>query len=124
MSDFYENVDLKYTEVAVLTSTCNKYHPGMQTFYLQSMNPMNTKSKDKSTVNIDNSNLQNKESTEASSLEYGSNIELEMPKEVARNFPTKFIPPGTRFLLSFIGGDLTKPVIVGRDYSGYTVLDT
>ena len=42
-----------------------------------------------------------------------------MPKEVVRNFPTKYIPPGTRFTISFLGGDINKPVVVGRDYDGY-----
>nr|DAE82534.1 MAG TPA: type VI secretion system component [Caudoviricetes sp.] len=28
----------------------------------------------------------------------------------------KFIPPGTRFLVSFTSGDITKPVIVGREF--------
>ena len=50
-----------------------------------------------------------------------SNLLLELPKEVARNYPKKFIPPGTRFLVAFIGGDLTKPVIIGRDYDGYEI---
>ena len=42
-----------------------------------------------------------------------------MPKEVARNLPTKFIPPGTRFTIAFLGGDINKPVVTGRDYDGY-----
>ncbi len=33
-----------------------------------------------------------------------------------RNFPKKFIPIGTRFLVSYTGGDISKPVIVGREF--------
>ena len=41
---------------------------------------------------------------------------LDLPKEVTRNYPTKFIPPGTRFIVSYSNGDITKPVITGREF--------
>nr|DAF97774.1 MAG TPA: type VI secretion protein [Myoviridae sp. ctYA416] len=121
MSDdkYTVNGGLGYTEVAILTSVCNKYKPGYQTFYVQALNPMNMKSAVKVTSKVRNPNIINKTPLVTGSIETGSNILIEMPKEVVRNFPTKFIPPGTRFLVSFLGGDINKPVIVGRDYDGY-----
>ena len=117
-SDFYNESDNQpYIEVAELTTTCNKYHPGKQTFYIPALNPMNSRPNDTTEVkeNINGS---------AISVTRASNLLLELPKEVARNYPKKFIPPGTRFLVCFIGGDLTKPVIIGRDYDGYEVQES
>ena len=118
MDDKYKQ-DLTYTEVGILTSPCNKYKPGYQTFYIQALNPMNLKSNTKQTVSVKNNNIINKKGITSGKIEVGSNILIEMPKEVARNFPTKFIPPGTRFIIFFLGGDINKPVVVGRDYDGY-----
>ena len=45
MDDKYNSDSgLGFTEVGILTSVCNKYEPGYQTFYVQALNPMNMKS--------------------------------------------------------------------------------
>lgn len=120
MDDKYTtNSGITTTEVGILTSVCNKYKPGYQTFYVQALNPMNMKSAVKTKTQVRNPNIINKEAISLGTVETGSNILIEMPKEVVRNFPTKFIPPGTRFLISFLGGDINKPIVVGRDYDGY-----
>ena len=120
MDDKYNSDSgLGFTEVGILTSVCNKYEPGYQTFYVQALNPMNMKSPIKTTSKVRNPNIINKNKLTTGSVQTGSNILIEMPKEVVRNFPTKYIPPGTRFTISFLGGDINKPVVVGRDYDGY-----
>lgn len=115
----YDNINLDYNEVGILTSVCNKYKPGYQTFYVQALNPLNYKSNTVSTSSVSSSNIINAEKLKSGKINIGSNIRIEMPKEVARQFPTKFIPPGTRFIISFLGGDINKPVVVGRDYDAY-----
>lgn len=117
----FGNLDLKYVEVAILMETTNKYHPGKVQFYLQALTPSKPKTVDNTVRNTSNlGNLTNVDSNiGASEITSGSTLTLELPKEVARNYPKKWIPQGTRFLVSFIGGDLTKPVIIGRDYDGY-----
>ena len=108
--------------VAVLTSSCNKYTPGKQTFYLQSLNPFNAKANGVFTDTINTSNIKNADKINVTtSISCGSNIVLELPREVARSFPKKWIPAGTRFILSFIGGDVTKPIIVGREYDNDSI---
>lgn len=125
MSDFFNDDNQQYIEIAELTTTCNKYHPGKQTFYIPALNPMNTRPNSVTTTQGAANNIDNAEEINANStIESCSNIVLELPKEIARNYPTKFIPPGTRFLICFIGGDLTKPVIIGREYDGYQVQDS
>lgn len=115
---FYDDIDLKYTETIILMTTCNKFNPGIQTFYLQSLVPADSKSnKIVSEIN-DGSNILNKDKSGLgiSKVSTCNTIQLELPREIARQYPKKWIPPGTRFLMSFNGGDITKPKIVGRDF--------
>ena len=124
MPESYNSEDIKCIEVAELTTTCNKYHPGKQTFYIPSLNPMNSRPNTVTTLQDTTKNIRNANNTTTSAtIECGSNIVLELPREIARSYPKKFIPPGTRFLVSFIGGDLSKPVIIGREYDGYEISD-
>lgn len=119
----YDNLDFKYTEVAVLMKTTNKYKPGKVPFYLQALTPSKAKTNQTETINLTQatSTLGNTDTSAlgTSEITTGSTLMIELPREVARNYPKKWIPQGTRFLVNFIGGDLTKPVIVGRDYDGY-----
>lgn len=106
------------TEVAILLTTCNKYTPGTQTFRLQSIVGLQENSTSTNTVSVSKSNLVNKDTSVVplSSVTTTDTIDLEVPKDVTRNYPTKFIPPGTRFIVAFTGGDITKPIIVGREF--------
>lgn len=110
--------DFSTTEVAILLTTCNKYIPGKHMFRLQSLVGLEENSNDINTENIGKSNLLNKDSSSIpiSTANTSNVIELEIPKEVTLNYPSKFIPPGTRFLVSFTSGDITKPIIVGREF--------
>ena len=110
MNEYNTNTDFQHTEIGILTSPCDKYKPGFQTFYLPSLNPINLKSNTKQT---------NKEPIKGGKIQVGSNILVEMPKEVARQYPYKYIPPGTRFIIGFPSGDITKPIVIGRDYDAY-----
>ena len=95
----------------------NKYHPGKQPFKLVAVlgvNPIDDNSV--GTYNINMGNLMNKDSISFNPVKISSVILLEIPREVTRNYPTKFIPDDTRFILSFNSGDVTKPVIVGGEF--------
>jgi hypothetical protein len=44
-----------------------------------------------------------------------ASIKLKLPVSVTRTYPgAKFIPAGTRFIVSFTGGDLSKDPIIVR----------
>lgn len=118
MSTNYSNLDLPYIEVAVLMETVNKYRDNMCKFYLQALVPSKPKSLEQTTIRNSTNNLANVDKISTSNITSGSTITLMLPKEIARNYPKKWIPQGTRFLVSFIGGDLTKPVIIGREFDG------
>lgn len=110
--------DTSTTEVAILIDdSVNKYHPGLQTFRLQSISGTqdNSNAIDHQQVNIPN--LMNKNPVNFSQAHLTSVIQLELPRDVTRNYPLKFIPAGTRFLVTFNSADITKPVIVGREFS-------
>lgn len=110
--------DPSTTEVAILIDDAvNKYHPGKQVFRLQSINGLQENDNSVQTVQISIPNLMNKNSVDLGQAKLTAVIELELPRDVTRNYPAKFIPAGTRFIVSFNSGDITKPVIVGREFS-------
>lgn len=107
-------------EIAVLLTTCNKYEPGYQTFRLQRLVGLKENSNDIIEVALNNSNIMNEDTSNLpiGSISTSAVLRLEVPVEVSRRFPVKFIPPGTRFIVTFSSGDITKPVITGGDFSG------
>lgn len=111
-------MDMNSTEVAVLLETVNKYTPTTHKFRLQAVTGLQENSLDPETKAVNTSNLLNKDSSTIpkGNVTTSDVVELTIPRDVSRNYPTKFIPPGTRFIVSFTGGDITKPVIVGREF--------
>lgn len=120
MAQTFADNSLSYLEVAVLMETVNKYDRDNKCkFYLQALTPNKPKNLDESTTTNSGSNLANLNNNIGSTNITTSNvITLVLPREIARTYPTKWIPQGTRFIVSFIGGDITKPVIIGREYDG------
>lgn len=112
--------DFGTTEIAILLDdSVNKYHPGIQVFRLQSINGTQENDTSIETVNIDTSSFMNKDTgaLAINQAKLTAVVKLELPRDVTRNYPLKFIPAGTRFIVSFNSGDITKPVIVGREYN-------
>lgn len=100
----------------------NKMRPGRCKFGIPKLmdsdgteNPTTTKIQN-STNNIAN---KDKGNISAESTEINNYIEIEVPLEHTIYFPTKIIPKGTIFWIMFVGGDINKPIIVGRDINGY-----
>ena len=108
----------RVTRIAVNLETFDKYMPGPQPFFIAACTPTKTKSKDFMDVQSDLGNIlnKNKGSLGARLPKLGSCVTLEVPKDVTRWFEIKFTPAGTRFLVSFDGGNITRPRIIGRDF--------
>lgn len=109
---------VKENKIAISLEPFNKYEPGKKRFFIQALTPTKEKTLEFFEPVLPNGTILNKN---AASLDLkvpkvGSAIEIEIPKEVARWFQVKFIPEGTRFLVAFDGGDVTRPRLVGRDY--------
>lgn len=111
--------DIENTEIAILLDDAvNKYHPGIQVFRLQSINGTQENDTGIETVTINKSRFMNMDmDIGIDKAQLTAVVKLELPREVTRNYPLKYIPPGTRFIVSFNSGDITKPVIVGREYN-------
>ena len=104
--------------IAILQTTCNKYEPGDQVFRVQSLVGLKEDSNEIIHDSIDTSNILN---DDLSALPIGqvntsTVLKLPVPFEVSRRYPLKFIPPGTRFVITFLSGDITKPRIVGGEF--------
>lgn len=105
-------LDTRYTEIAELVYVTNKYYPGTQEFRIPSLITGDT---DGTTYN-NKRNIQNKDSTALgiSTTTQASTIQIDLPKEHTIHYPKKFIPAGTKFVVCFAGGNLSKPQIIGR----------
>ena len=109
----------KDTHVCVNTDTFDKYKPGKVRFYIQDLAGTKEKTNKFETSDADTSNLLNKDvgALNIKPVKSGSVIEMDFPKELARNFAVKFVPKGTRFIMSFDHGDSSRPRLIGRDFS-------
>lgn len=111
-------------DVAILLDDrVNKYNPGYQIFKLQSTCGLQPNSNAVTTQLLDTSNLMNSDEGQISRLvtnpiQKMGCVRLWLPITVSRTYPhAKFIPVGTRFIVSFLGGDLSKsPVIIRGEW--------
>ena len=110
--------DYTYIHEAILYETIDKYenpdskHP----FYIKALVPL--ESEIGRTINIQRNNIMNKDLSNLSTYSMTSEITLDLhiPKYLIMDYPDKYIPKGTKFLVCFIGGNINKCQIIGRCY--------
>lgn len=113
--------DYNFIHEAILYETVNKYekqgikHP----FYIKALVPLEKEAGQ--TINIDKSNIYNKDLNWLSTYTMTSEITIDLflPKYLMMDYPSKYIPKGTKFLVAFIGGNLNNCQIIGRCYDEY-----
>ena len=101
----------------LLDERVNKYNPGFQIFKLQSLGGLQPNSKTVTTQYLNLSNLRNKHPEELgyNPISRMACVRLWLPITVSRTYPhAKFIPYGTMFTVSFVGGDISKPPVILR----------
>ena len=110
----YVNLTNFRQEIAVLQETINKYDPPKDAkFVIPAL--MGKLGSTEKTIPNSSSNIKNKTNNLGISKTTTSNyITLSVPKEYVINYPTKYVPKGTMFIVGFIGGDITSAKIVGR----------
>lgn len=118
MLNFYENLDLKYPEVAISLQEINKEYPGVVKFSIPILTPSidNSKIVHKS-FHLNRRNLKNKDNNLDihNIIKITNYIEIPMSRSICINEPELgFIPSGSKWIVIFIGGDITKPRIIGR----------
>lgn len=109
----YGNLNNFRQEIAVLQEKINKYDPpkGARFIIPALMGDLKTEK----TIPNNSSNIMNKNNNLGITKTTTSNyITLEVPKEYVINYPEKYVPSGTMFIVGFIGGDITSAKIVGR----------
>ena len=107
----------EFIEVAELVVMVNKYHSYIHPFYVPNLSPYQTDAPDVSRdPAISKTPLKNQKPSEVVVNTYGDNglLFIPFPKYVALTYPEKYIPAGTLWIVEFVGGDVTKPIIVGR----------
>lgn len=91
-SDFYNELDLRYPEIAICIDRIDRTKPGVKNFYIPVLTPnLDTKSlkKKTETVRLNSSIIANQESVSISNVKIQNYIPIAIPKE----------------LCAFVGGD-------------------
>ena len=104
-----------YIHEALLYETIDKYenpdikHP----FYIKALVPL--ESEVGRTIRIQRNNIMNKDLTGLSTNVMTSEITLDIyiPKNIIMDYPDKYIPKGTKFLVCFIGGNINNCHLIG-----------
>lgn len=107
--------------VAKLLHDINKYKPGKADFSIPNIMNDSGEIIQSQTIRNDTSGLVNKDKSSVgiSSSTVTKSIKISIPIEIVYFYPTKVVPKGTVFFVMFVGGDINKPIIIGRDISGY-----
>lgn len=126
-SDFYENLDLKYPEIAIAIDRIDRLNPQPTRFIIPILTPsMPNRSITRNKVYQNKSNLQNfnKDMIEVDNIDVCNYITLPLTREVCGiiyfdNTSTipdsiRYIDPWSKWLVVFVGGDITNPRIISR----------
>lgn len=109
----YGNLNNFRQELAVLQEKINKYDPPENAkFTIPAL--MGNSNTEQTTPNRSNSILNKNNNLGITRVTTSNYITLAVPKEYVINYPDKYVPEGTMFIVGFIGGDITSAKIVGR----------
>lgn len=105
------------TDIAILLEEVNKYGDGFAIFRLQSNTGLQPNTPVLTKQTLDLTNLMNADNNFTTfPVTKAACIKIKLPRAIRRQFRTKFIPPGTRFICNFTNNDLSKPIIIGIEY--------
>lgn len=116
--NFYDNMDLRYPEIGIAMQQIDRLDPGEVKFIIPILTPnMDNSRLIDSRVHQNKDNLMNKnKSIEVESLNIRNYISIKMPKEVCSTYhisdENRFIGSGSKWIIVFVGGDITKPRII------------
>ena len=124
-SNFYENLDLKYPEIAIAMEEIDRLSPGLISFVIPILTPTmdNTKLVTK-TIYQNRSSLRNSKYSayEIGNVELSNSVYIKIPIEITgglsllnmNDIPDsiRYIQKGSKWIVVFVGGDITKPRII------------
>ena len=109
----YDNLNNFRQEIAVLQDEINKYDPPSSArFTIPAL--MGDLGTEKTTPNRSSNILNSTNNLGITKTTTSNYVTLAVPKEYVINYPKKYVPEGTLFIVGFIGGDITTAKIVGR----------
>ena len=115
-SNFFQNKEMHYNELGVVLEDFNytkkaKVYIGVLLPEIQGNSPINNK-----IVRGSTSNILNKTGSQGiTSAQVSNYVELLVPRYIGETLKNDrdIIKKGTQLLISFIGGEINKPVVVG-----------
>lgn len=121
MTNFYDTLDLKYPEIGIAVQDIDRNNPGMVKIIIPILTPNMDNSKlIQKTIYQNSSNLRNlnKTNVDIQNIKITNYIEIPFPKEIcttiSSNETDKTIKAGSKWLIVFVGGDITKPRPIAR----------
>lgn len=116
--NFYDNMDLRYPEIGIAMQQIDRFNPGDVKFIIPVLTPnMDNSRLVESKIHQNKDSLMNKnKNIEVESLDIRNYITIKMPREVCSMFyisdNDRYIPSGSKWIIVFVGGDITKPRII------------
>ena len=121
MYDFYDKMDLKYPEIAIAMDDIDRMNPGEIRFAIPILTPLMDNSKPVvDTIRQTKSNLRNDPSVklEVDNIRITNFISIRVPQEFCNVYQlteeNRIIKSGSKWIVVFVGGDITKPRIISR----------
>ena len=121
MYDFYDKMDLKYPEIAIAMDDIDRVNPGTIRFSIPILTPlMDNTNPTTNTIRQNVSNLRNDKSVklEIEDIRVTNFISIRVPQEVCNVYEltesNRIIKAGSKWIVVFVGGDITKPRIISR----------
>lgn len=121
MYDFYDKMDLKYPEIAIAIDDIDRSNPGNVRFIIPVLTPLMDNSKPiTDSIRQNKSSLRNDQSVklEVENIIVTNFISIKVPQEVCNvyqvNDSNRIINAGSKWIVVFVGGDITKPRIISR----------
>ena len=109
--EFYQNLDLRYPELAICIEDSQD---NIAKFFIPILTPIlnGDKPYDETDINVSKTNIiSDSSSMDISACTSSNYLELILPDTV------KNCSKGDKFVIIFIGGDPNKPVLLGRYYN-------
>lgn len=118
VSNFYDELDLKYPEIGIALDMIDRHNPGNVRFCIPVLTPnMDNTKMEKKTIRQNTRNLMNADKgLEVDNISMSNYTLISIPKElcVLDSSRDRYIEAGSKWIIVFVGGDVTKPRVVSR----------
>ncbi len=115
--NFYDSLDLKYPEIGIAMEDIDRSNPGCIKFIIPVLTPYmdSTRLTTTRVHQVYNSLKNKKKNLEIENLDVTNYINIKVPREVCSvygDYDDKIIPAGSKWIIVFVGGDITKPNVI------------